>query len=247
MTKKEETQVEETKTTETKPKTTTTRKTTTRKPTTRKTTTAKKEEKSVEELAQEMAKEMAEKMAKEIAEKQATSIAKELAKEMLATSQQQINSLQQELKEKTKVEDHELVTVRSLTEGDLVYKTRDGIAIVWEGAGSVQELPMKELRFMRNAHSSFLTRGYLIIEDKEAVKELHLETLYERVGKIESLENVLELKADELEKALENLPKGLLKSLGDLAAKKVKKKELMDLRKIEAIQKATNVDLKLFT
>lgn len=225
---------EETKTTETK----TTPKTTTRRTTKQPTQAQLKKE--LDELKSNVA-DMAKDMAKEIA--------KELLADQEKTYKEEIEELKKELattKKETKTDNDELIPVRSITEGTLVYKTRDGLPYTWESFGSVHMIPYSDLRFMRNAHSNFLTNGLLIIDDESVAEELHLTQLYESLTALGDLDSILSLPADAMENAIKPLPKGLKDSLAHKATSMIRKKTYSDLNRIRALQETLGVDLEIY-
>lgn len=220
---------------ELKPKTTK-KKTTTTKAKTK--ATPKKAEKTVEELALELAKDLA----------------KEMAKELMKEQNETIQELKSELKEAKKaprkqerLDGETYVPVRSMVTGKLGYKTREGIPYTWSEFGSVQELTVAELRFMRAAKPSYFTKGWIFIEDEEVVKELRLDDLYTEVAGNLDLESLILNKSEkEIERVIENSPKGIGTSIGHFALKLIREKKLSDYNKINTIQSLTGLQLKLY-
>ena len=218
-----------------------------KKTTTRRRTATKKVEKSPEELAREMAQEMAREMAADIAKE----IAKEMVAGVEAKKEDEIKEIREALKEAKRearerpINGNVLVPVRSLAHGEFVHRTRDGIVYSWEDLGSIQELPMSEIRSIRNSKSGYFTKGYLVIEDEKVAKELNLHSLYEHIDSTEDLVGILKLPIEELESTLDSLPEGVVKSLGHYAAELIRKGELNNIKVIKLLQDKTMIDYKM--
>lgn len=174
----------------------------------------------------------------------AIELAKEMAKEMMAEQTKQ-NTQAVEVTRK-EIKDTDYILVRSMKSGEVVYRTQNGLFIYWNGLGSTQRLEMRELRYMRNAHPSFLTSGLLFIEDADVSKELYLEEIYETIFPVKNLEEVLQKDLQSMEETINKLPRTVQISLANLALQKINSKELTDLNVIRLIQNIVGVDLELF-
>ena len=95
---------------------------------------------------------------------------------------------------------------------------------------------MKELTRMRGKSPKFLTQLYMIVEDEKAYKELRLEELYEDAVHIDNLSELFGLSLEDLEYALDILPKNLHDGIKSEALKAIKNGDLANINKIKLIE-----------
>lgn len=142
------------------------------------------------------------------------------------------NVQQKAVKKVESVDPNTLIPCRSLTSGTLVWEN----GFIWDNYNSVIEIPMKELTRMRGKSPKFLTQLYMIVEDEKAYKELRLEELYEDAVHIDNLSELFGLSLEDLEYALDILPKNLHDGIKSEALKAIKNGDLANINKIKLIE-----------
>lgn len=149
---------------------------------------------------------------------------------------------------KVEIDRNEMVTVRSATDGDLIYvSNRTKSKYIWEGYNSELQIDMGELQDMKGSRGKFLTDCHLIIDDEEAAEALGLSKIYQDLIGLEDLEEfILNTQNNDLETILPKLPKALKASIGTVARKLVEEDTLDTRNKIKLIEAKLGVDLQLF-
>jgi len=107
------------------------------------------------------------------------------------------------------------VPVMNVTNGTLVYVSRNGAEWVWEGYGAVEDIEYHELQTMKSSQRRFIDEPFIIILDEEVVSAMGLERQYEKLDReqLQSLDVIFKLRQEEFEKTLKSLPKGIQHSV----------------------------------
>lgn len=139
---------------------------------------------------------------------------------------------------------NELIPVRSLTKGKLVYISKATNArYVWGNYGDVEYLTFGEINTMRSQYPKFIKDCMVLIEDDEVIELFNLEKLYETVYSVEELDLIFKKSISELQLMLSTLPSGIKKSIVARAKELIESEVLTDYRKIQTIEKELKVDL----
>lgn len=144
------------------------------------------------------------------------------------------------------IDPNELVAVRSVTKGLLIYKSnRTGQVIRWNDFDDVEYIEFGELITMRSSSPKFINEPYLVIDDEEVVESLGLTELYERMIDIDNLYDFFEQSVEEMAKQIEQMPKGSKNLISNTAHDMIKDGELYDIRKIKLLEEELGVGLQM--
>lgn len=138
----------------------------------------------------------------------------------------------------------ELIPVRSVTTGKVVYiSKRTGLEYVWGSYGDIIDIEFGELRNMRSSSPRFLEDPLLVVEDDNVANQLRLTELYNKIIEDKEIEKFLRQPSENIIQKLKDLPKGTKELISDLAVKKVKDGSLYDIRVIKVLEKHLGVEL----
>ncbi|MEK5036305.1 hypothetical protein MKY96_33170 [Paenibacillus sp. FSL R7-0302] len=156
--------------------------------------------------------------------------------------------VKQEEVKKTKVEvdRNQLVECKNVTNGSLTYISRNGYVAEWGNFGDVEYLPVSELMTMKASQGRFLNEPWLIIEDEEVAQFLGLKKVYERIVAADEITALFSKSPKEIEEILATAPKGTKDLVADKAREMVANETLYDTRIMKVLDKALNIDLKMF-
>lgn len=160
-------------------------------------------------------------------------------------------------KRKIKLEDNDLVRVRSNVFGQLFYKnSRTGDEYSWESHDDEQDLYVSDLREMKGTQRSFFSKNWIMIEGLTEYNEenedvtvedvynfLQVQQYYKDVLCPSDLPAVLRLPIDELEEKLPKMSEGVKLSLIILANTQISDGTLDSLNKIKALEKLFGCEL----
>lgn len=144
------------------------------------------------------------------------------------------------------IETNELIPVRSMTEGKLIYKNQLGYKWVWAYYGATLDLEFGVLKDMKGRHPAFLDDMKILVDDEDAANALGLTKLYEENFMIEDLDAFFELNFEQMYDILSKLPKGLKGAVATRARKLVEEEKLDEGKKIRLLNEKLGIDLKLF-
>lgn len=146
----------------------------------------------------------------------------------------------------SQIDTNELIPVRSLTKGKLVYVSRATNArYVWSEYGDIEYLTFGELNTMRSQYPRYIKDCLLLIEDDEVIELFNLGNLYETVYSVEELDNIFRKPNEYLSETLPSLPSGIKKAIASRAKELIESDKLTDYNKIKVVQEALKVDLKI--
>ena len=109
----------------------------------------------------------------------------------------------------------EIVRVRSITPGALVYSPLGGgAAVIWSEIGAVKEMSVKEIEEMNSVSEKYLRSPLVILLDDRAVRKFGLDELYGRISRIDGLSALLKKNmsviSDELDRLIADNMRELL-------------------------------------
>lgn len=138
----------------------------------------------------------------------------------------------------------EMVTVRSVVDNVNFSSPMTKITYRWKQKGSVQILPISEVLAMDNHSSRFLFTPWLVVEDNRVIDALGLARTYELVSKIEDISQLIKLSKKEIEDIFNELPNNYLNNFKNEIFRKVRTRELNDLKTIDILSEVLHMDLK---
>lgn len=120
--------------------------------------------------------------------------------------------------EAEKFKDDDLITVMAGINGNLVHHSPVGNGIYqFNGFGQRQQMPYKELKAMNNLTRGTLEDGWIIILNKDIIKDFNLEDKYENFLTPNKVDNILKMSADDLRATIKDLPRSMRTTLIDTA------------------------------
>ena len=123
------------------------------------------------------------------------------------------------VEEKThKFKDDDLITVMAGINGQLVHESPVGNgSYKFSGFGQRQTMPYKELKAMNQLSSNTLEDGWIIILNKDLIKEFGLEEQYKKFLTPRKVDEILQMPAVKIKEVIQNLPKSMKTTLIDVA------------------------------
>ena len=144
----------------------------------------------------------------------------------------------------SKLKDSDKVYVMNGLTGGLTYHSeRSNKRWDFQTFGQMDTMEYSELKILRNSNPRMINQGMLIILDKDVQDEFNLTKMYENILTPDNIDEVFEMKADDLEKFIDSLPEGQKISLFNTAQEKYESKELYDRRIIDLIERKFNISL----
>ncbi len=138
------------------------------------------------------------------------------------------------------------ILCRSVTPGGLIVNGRSGQKYVFSNVGDEIEIEYQDLNSLKNAHSDFIYKPLLIIEDEELLDDprwADLAKFYEeKVYGMDDIEEILNLPNLKFKQILTQLPKGLMKQLQLVVAQRMEDGTFDSLQKIKAIDEVCGTD-----
>jgi hypothetical protein len=138
----------------------------------------------------------------------------------------------------------EMVNVRSVVDNVSFSSPMTKITYRWKKKGTVQILPISEILAMDNQSSRFLFTPWLVVEDERVIDALGLSRTYELVSKVEDISQLTKLSKKELEDIFNELPSNYLNNFKNEIFRKVRTRELNDLKTIDILSEILHMDLK---
>ena len=133
------------------------------------------------------------------------------------------------------------------TQSNLIYiSKRTNEKFEWENLDDALSLTMGELIAMKSGQSRFLSEGWLIVNDSEAIEYLGLEKVYGNMFDIDDMDSFFKLDLDEMKRILSNIPRGFKGTIAYYAREKIQNGELDSRNKVALLEEMLDVDLKIF-
>lgn len=142
-------------------------------------------------------------------------------------------------KQKKVYDMHELVSVRNMTPGQLIYKSNRNIGYIVEWAAYNDEQPMEimELKNMLASQRGFFERNWIWIDDPELLAELGVARYYKTMLSPDEVDALFALEADEMIAKVAALTKDMQTTILTVAKEKVAANEIKSYQMIQALQK----------
>lgn len=178
-------------------------------------------------------------------------IRKELSAQNIANSLNS-NTVVQNSKKKSIPADY-MIPVKSGVQGILVYLSKKtfGYTIEWNSYGEIEYIEYSELLSMRNTSKAFFENNWIFFEDTEdyTAQELYeilkVDKYYKNTVLGENLDDIFLMTADEIISNIAPLSKGIKETIALSARNKIDSGELDSIKRIEALEKALNVELRI--
>ena len=142
----------------------------------------------------------------------------------------------------------DLILCRSVTAGWLGVSGKSGQYYVFENFGDECEIEYQDLFALKSRHSNYIYAPHFVIEDEELLENprwADVAKFYdEEVYTLEDVDEVLNLPIANFKNALEQLPKGLAKSLQVKVATKIEDGTFDSLQKIKIIDEVFGTDFR---
>lgn len=108
----------------------------------------------------------------------------------------------------------DMIVCKSVRQNGLVYVSPStGITYVWNGFGSINELPYQEIMSMKASKSRFLYDPWILIEEKDILERADFkkdfESMYALYEEFEDPETFFSQSLDVIEEKIANIPNGL--------------------------------------
>lgn len=138
---------------------------------------------------------------------------------------------------------HDLVDVRNMTPGKLVYKSsrNAGYMVEWDTYGDEQSIEISELKNMLASQRTFFERNWIWVDDPELLEFLGASRYYKNMLSPDAVEDLFELDADELIAKIKTLTKDMQNTIRVIAREKVLAGDLESYAVVQALQKYFHV------
>lgn len=137
--------------------------------------------------------------------------------------------------------DNDKIYVMSGLSDTLVYHSeRTNKTWTFNKFGDQDTIEYSELITMRNRYPRFFTECWLIVLDKKIQDEFKLTDMYQNILTPENIENVFDMKLEDLEKFVDSLPEGQKISFVNKAQQKVEDGSLDSNKVIKFIEEKFN-------
>lgn len=144
--------------------------------------------------------------------------------------------------ETQKFNDDDLITVMAGINGSLVHHSPVGNGIYkFNGFGQRQQMPYKELKAMNNLTRGTLEDGWIIILNKDIIKEFGLEEEYEHFLTPNKVDSILKMNAKDLEETIKDLPRSMKTTLIDTAKSRYNAGQFDSASSIKVFEKVYDI------
>lgn len=141
-------------------------------------------------------------------------------------------------------DDNDEITVMSGINGEYIHHSTDsGRAFRFKGFGQTVKIPYKELVAIRNLYPTVLEDGWLVILNKDLIKEFDLQDSYRSVLTPKNSRAIFSKSAKEIEDFVNSLPQAMKVTFVDLARKAYRKGTLDKVSTVNTIQELFNISL----
>ena len=131
------------------------------------------------------------------------------------------------VEEKSKFKDDDLIMVMAGINGRLLHTSQAGNGVFeFRGFGQKNKMPYKELKSMYNLAREALTDGWIIILNKDLIKEFNLESAYTHFLTPARVKQILEMRTDDIREVIQSLPNEMRTTLFDEAKRRYNTGEL---------------------
>ena len=136
------------------------------------------------------------------------------------------------------------ILVRNGFHGTLVIKLpKAGYTLKMQEYGDEDYIEVADLRALRNAQPKYFKKNWILFDDPDIIEYLHMEEFYKNTLSIDGIEDLFVIPIDEAVSKIEKLTDGQKKTVMYTAMEKIDNKQLGDLNRIHAFEKALGVPL----
>lgn len=150
-------------------------------------------------------------------------------------------------KQSKKYEAHDLILVRSITQGTLLLPgKKSGILYRWQSYGDVSEVEYQDLYTLKASKSRYLYKPFFVIEDQELLEDplwKDLAKLYEETFDISDINTVINLPQGDFEATLSKLPEGFRDAVKYEISNRIESGTFDSLNKIRTVDRICGTDL----
>jgi hypothetical protein len=140
-----------------------------------------------------------------------------------------------------------IVEVRNGFYGSLEYKDkRTGFSVVWNEFGSPQYMTLEELLTLKNTQIAFIEKNWIILTGENAenaMNFLQVEKYYQHVPDLDNFDDMFKFSPKQIIEKISPMAEGIKISIAQRAVELIKNKTLDSMSKIEALEKALNMEL----
>lgn len=144
----------------------------------------------------------------------------------------------------------DMIVCKSVRQNGLVYVSPStGITYVWNGFGSINELPYQEVMSMKASKSRFLYEPWVLIEEKDILERADFkkdfENMYALYEEFEDPETFFNQSLEVIEEKIANIPNGLRDLIVYNASTYIEDGTLDRMSVINALDQAFGTNLKM--
>lgn len=134
---------------------------------------------------------------------------------------------------------HDMVTVRNMTAGSLIYKSNRNLGYIVEWSGYNDEQPMEvlELKNMLASQRRFFEKNWVWIDDPTLIEELGLSKFYKHMLSPEQVDALFEEDADTMVRCISELSSDMQDTVRVVAKEKIANGEITSYTVIQTLQK----------
>lgn len=155
------------------------------------------------------------------------------------------------LKKKTIPVDY-MIPVKSGVTGILVYVSKKtfGYEVEWNSFGDIEYIEYSELLSMRNTTKAFFENNWIFFEDtddytaQELYEALRVDRYYKNTVLGQDLDSIFDQSPDDIADLISPLSKGVKETIALAARSKIDSGQLDSIKRIEALEKSLNVELR---
>lgn len=145
-----------------------------------------------------------------------------------------------------KFEPNDLITVRSITQGELIMPgKKSGIVYRWYAYGDTCEVEYQDLYTLKSSKSRYIYNPYFIIENDELLADprwADVKKLYDSVW-TDDIDEILKMRPSEFEVAFSKMPKGFQNAVKIEVATRIDEGTFDSISMIKAIDRICGSDL----
>ncbi len=147
-----------------------------------------------------------------------------------------------QLRVKEKIPMDEMVYVRNLTGGKLVYIGRNGYYVEWQEFGEEQPVEMRELYNMKGTDRRFFTENWIEV-DLAVLRDLHMDSFYKDAISYDEIEDIKNGKVDKLIAKMKKAQPIIKNSIGVRIMNMIESGELSNINTIKKLEEAVGCEL----
>lgn len=147
-------------------------------------------------------------------------------------------------KESVQFKDTDLINVMSGINGMLIHRSRDtGKEYRFNGFGQIRKMEYKELVNIRNLTPKSFDEGWLVILNKDIIKDFGYEEMYENMLTPKNIKEIFSKDADEVRDFVTQLPRSMQVTIVDTAREMYRNGKLDKKSIIDVIQNTFDISL----